>query len=194
MTWIGSDLIESVFTQWHLSVRVYFHGKVHCRDSCCQTVATLHRVAQPTWTGPVSARCASVCSRTLSPLEPDVPEIPRFWLSPHWDSHLGINENISEGEEARQHSMRRGSRVWTQLSPITDLLFSFFFKRGILLLIFVLLSLHLLRSQELIWCKATSKVWCGTFWAHTRCSGSVAHKRKKYKKQLQNNKTFDSGV
>lgn len=38
----------------------------------------------------------SPSSRTISPLEPDVPDIQRFWQPARWESHHRINENIRE--------------------------------------------------------------------------------------------------
>lgn len=41
-------------------------------------------------------------SRTISPLEPDVPDIQRFWQPARWESHHRINENIREEEKKRR--------------------------------------------------------------------------------------------
>lgn len=40
-------------------------------------------------------------SRTISPLEPDVPDIQRFWQPARWESHHRINENIREEKKRR---------------------------------------------------------------------------------------------
>lgn len=41
-------------------------------------------------------------SRTISPLEPDVPDIQRFWQPAQWESHHRVNENIREEKKKRK--------------------------------------------------------------------------------------------
>lgn len=40
-------------------------------------------------------------SRTISPLEPDVPDIQRFWQNAQWESHHRVNENIREDKRRK---------------------------------------------------------------------------------------------
>ncbi len=157
---------------------IHFNDKVHCRDSCCQTGATFYRQKLTS-----SSLFASVC-RTLSPLEPDVPKIPNFWLSVHWDSHHRINENIREWEEkeARSCSLRlqRFCIFCLKSSLISD-----FFSKIFILLLIEPSSLHLFSysgpdvtlswSEKVTWHFSFCLVFGNELWSHMAKSGNIKH-------------------
>ncbi len=133
---------------------------------------------------PTSALSASV-RRTLSPLEPDVPKIPSFWLSLRWDSHHRINENIRGGRRRREavQCEKRPQRLCifaSQFSLITD-----FPLKSCVRPLILLLSLHLFsKSGRDIKLSSSGKTtwhfsFCLAFknglWSHMTESGNIKH-------------------
>lgn len=104
------------------------------RHVCWQNAATPRLV-------PASALSTTVC-RTLSPLEPDVPEFLAVW-----DTHHRINESTREGGEENQSRIRRGCRVFGNFTPEISLSTDFFTKSCVDLLI-VFLRHHLLLKSR----------------------------------------------
>lgn len=99
----GADLRRDKYPATHAGHEPVMEGRK--TDHMCGLLvfkhtgsAALQRTADPHPRPSVSIFSSS---RTVSPLEPDVPDIQRFWQPARWESRHSINENIREEEKRK---------------------------------------------------------------------------------------------